>query len=239
MKRKTNLANYRAVILAGGKGSRLYPITKEIPKPLLPVKRKPIINYLIELFQDYGIRDIAVLINKEFSEDFDWWKRRYYPKDKIKLVKESRPLGTFGGLYFLKKWISDSPFFLTNGDELKKVNLEKMAEFHQRMRVPTTIALAAVSDPKYYGVAVCRKGKVEKFIEKPKRPVSNYINSGLYLLTPEVFNYHPGAVFSMIETDLFPQLAKENKLAGFKFEGKWTDCGTWERYEKALKDWKR
>ncbi|GAI42201.1 unnamed protein product, partial [marine sediment metagenome] len=86
--------------------------------------------------------------------------------------------------------------------------------------------------------------EVEQFLEKPENPPSKYINSGLYLLSSGIFNYlprgkagHPGPKFLMIEKDIFPRLAKENKLAGFKFQGKWTDCGTWQRYEKALLDW--
>ncbi|MBU3942740.1 NTP transferase domain-containing protein, partial [Patescibacteria group bacterium] len=111
-----DLSSYKAVVLAGGKGTRLYPVTKEIPKPLLPVKRKPIINYLIDLFCKAGIKDIAVLISKNHREDFNWWKTRYYPNLNIKFVEESEPLGTFGGLYLLKDWLGDKPFFMTNGD---------------------------------------------------------------------------------------------------------------------------
>jgi len=252
---ESNLKNYKAVILAGGRGTRLYPVTKEIPKPLLPVKGKPIINYLIELFQNQGMKEIAVLINKNFQEDFIWWKKRYYPSagsgqaPQIKLVEESEPLGTFGGLFFLKNWLGENPFFLTNGDELKKINLIKMSEFHKELKSPATIALVKVPDPQHYGVVICKDGKVEEFLEKPspsqiskkfgegKNPSSKYISSGLYLLSPEVFKIHPGPKFSMIESDLFPKLAKEKRLAGFKFQGKWMDTGTWERYEKAIIDW--
>jgi len=228
---------YKAVILAGGKGTRLYPVTKEIPKPLLPINRKPIINYLIDLFQKQGIKDIAVLISKDFREDFDWWQRRYFPKNNIKIVEEKKPLGTFGGLYLLKDWLSEKPFFLTNGDELKRIDLKKMTEFHQKENTPATIALVQVPDPKNYGVVVCENGKVRNFLEKPDRPLSNYINSGLYLLNPEILQDLPENKFLMIEKDIFPKLAKEKKLAGFKFNGAWTDCGTWERYSKALSDW--
>ncbi len=139
-----NLSKYKAVILAGGKGTRLYPITYEIPKPLLPIRKKPIINYLIELFSQQGIKDIAVLINKDFREEFDWWQRRYYGSTQalnIKIVEEKEPLGTFGGLWYLKNWLSESSFFLTNGDELKKIDLKKMAEFHNSLPVSGTIAL--------------------------------------------------------------------------------------------------
>ena len=232
------LSNYKAIILAGGKGTRLYPITYEIPKPLLPVKKKPIINYLVDLFSEQGIREIAVVINKDFKEEFDWWQKRYYPKNKIKFLEEKKPLGTFGGLYYLKEWLSNSPFFFTNGDELKKIDLKKMVEFHNQKSVLGTIALIEVGNPQDYGVVTCKKGFVKEFLEKPKNPPTNYINSGLYLLNPDIFSYHPGPKFSMIETDIFPTLAKEKKLAGFKFNGKWMDTGTFIRYENAIKKWR-
>lgn len=232
-----NLSNYKAIILAGGKGTRLYPITYEIPKPLLPVRRKPIINYLVDLFLGEGIKEIAILINEAFGEEFEWWKKRYYSNQKILFLKEKKPLGTLGGLFYLKDWISDNLFFLTNGDELKKIDLKRMAEFHFQKSVLATIALVKVSNPKHYGVVLCENGFVKRFLEKPKEPPSNYINSGIYLLSPEIFKFHPGPRFSMIETDLFPKLAKEKKLAGFKFNGQWLDCGTWGRYKKAIKEW--
>ncbi len=236
--KKANLSNYKAVILAGGRGTRLYPVTYEIPKPLLPVRKKPIINYLVDLFYSQGVKEVAILINKDFREDFDWWEKRYYSQNKIQFLEEKEPLGTFGGLFYLKNWISDNPFFFTNGDELKKIDLAKMSNFHQEKKTPATIALVKVSDPQNYGVVLCENGLVKEFLEKPESPSSKYINSGLYLLTPEVFTYHPGPKFSMVETDLFPKLAKEKKLAGFKFNGKWMDCGTWKRYEEALRKWK-
>lgn len=246
--KKFNLSNCKAVILAGGKGTRLYPITREMPKPLLRVKRKPIINYLVDLFFSQGIKDVAVLISRDFKDDFQWWKKRYYPKKRIKLIEEKKPLGTFGGLFLLKDWLGQNLFFLTNGDELKKIDLKKMADFHLRKQALATVALAKVADFQHYGAVVCEQGIIKKFLEKPssskilqknknwesKNYSLNYISSGLYLLSPEIFNFHPGLKFSMIETDLFPKLAEKGKLAGFKFKGKWIDCGTWERYEKAI-----
>jgi len=235
--KKGDLSNYKAVILAGGRGTRLYPVTKEIPKPLLPVNRKPIINYLADLFFTQGITDIAVLISQQFREDFEWWKKRYYPDRNIEFFEEIEPLGTFGGIWFAREWISDSPFFMTNGDELKKINLGDMASFHKEVDPVATIALVEVPNPQDYGVAVCRGNFIKEFIEKPANPPSKYINSGLYLLSPRVLKYHIGPKFTMIEKDIFPVLARENKLAGFKFKGRWTDCGTWERYEKAIDTW--
>lgn len=231
------MKNYRAVILAGGKGTRLYPITKQIPKPLLPVGRKPILNHLVDLFLKHGVEDIAVLVNKDFHEDFTWWNKRHYPNAKIELFAEQEPLGTFGGLWLLKDWLQGQHFFLTNGDELKEVDLNDMARFHEKTGTIGTIALAQVPNAKEYGVAVLEGDMIQEFMEKPENPPSDYISSGLYLLSPEIFSHHPGAVFSMIEKELFPLLAKEGKLAGFKGVSRWTDCGTWERYEKALEEW--
>lgn len=234
-----NSMNLKAIILAGGKGTRLYPISREIPKPLLPVQRKPIINYLVDLFWNQGVKKIAISINEDFREDFVWWKKRYYPDFDILLSGEKEPLGTFGGLWYLKDWVGEGCFFLSNGDELKKIDLLEMARFHQKRKPVGTISLVEVENPQDYGVVICQDGIVQKFLEKPKDPPSNYISAGLYFLSPEVFGYHSGPKFSMVETDLFPKLVEEKKLAGFKFQGKWMDCGTFPRYQKALKEWNR
>jgi len=230
------MQGYKAVILAGGRGTRLYPITKEIPKPLLPINKKPIINYLIELFFQFKIGEIAILINQKDEEDFFWWKKRHYPQKNFKIINEKEPLGTFGGLYYLKDWIGNEDFFLSNGDEIKKIDLDKMRVFHNEKNVSATIGLVRVKDPQNYGAAVCKDGLILDFLEKPKNPPSDYVSSGLYLLKADIFKYHPGLRFSMIEKDLFPVLANNKKLAGFKFEGKWMDCGTWQRYEEALNE---
>lgn len=232
-----NLSNHKAIILAGGKGTRLYPITYEMPKPLLMVKRKPIINYLVDLFLEYGIKDIAILINDNFKEEFFWWKKRYYASQEFNFSIEKEPLGTFGGLFYLKEWIGKSPFFLTNGDELKKIDLGRMVAFHQKFSLLGTIALVRVPNPQDYGVVVCREGKIREFFEKPKNPPSNYINSGIYLLSSEILRYQNEPKFTMIEKEIFPKLAKEEKLAGFEFNGKWMDCGTFERLENAIFNW--
>jgi len=231
------MKKYKAVILAGGKGTRLYPITYEIPKPLLPVKRKPIINYLVDLFLKQGIEDVAVLVSKDFKDEFDWWKKRYYSDKNVLLKEEQEHLGTLGGLWALKDWLSDSKFFFTNGDELKSLELRKMADFHREKPVLGTVALVEVPNPQDYGVIVCEEGIVKEFLEKPENPPSRYISSGLYLFSPDVFNYHPGLKPSMVEKDLFPKLVQEGKLGGFPFKGKWMDCCTFDRYEKALREW--
>ena len=230
----------QAIILAGGKGTRLRPITHEIPKPLIPVGGQPIINYLVDLFYNHEVKDITVIVNEDDLQDFKWWHKRYYSfgqNPEISFYQEQGRLGTFGSLIDLKDELQDQ-FFLTNGDELKELNLDELTKFHYRKDVPATIALAKVENPEDYGVAICENGFIKEFKEKPDNPPSNYISSGLYLLTPEVFEYHPGpGRFAMVEQNLFPNLAEEGRLGGFKFEGKWQDTGTWQRYQKALEKW--
>jgi NDP-sugar pyrophosphorylase family protein len=201
---------------------------------LLPVKRKPIINYLVDLFLKAGIKNIAVLISSDFREEFEWWKKRYYPQVDILFAEEYEPLGTYGGIYLLKDWIHNKPFFITNGDEIKEVELTEMAEFHESQNVLATICSIYVQDPQNYGVIVSENNRVKEFLEKPENPPTNYINSGLYLFSPEILITHPGPKFLMTEKDIFPMLAKSNNLASFQNKGYWTDCGTWERYGKAL-----
>lgn len=232
----------RGVILAGGLGTRLYPVTLETPKPLLTVKRKPILSHLVGFFEKYGVSEPIVLVSKKHLEDYQWWKKRHQ-KDlpqKIKIRVEPEPLGTFGGLKFLEKDLPTT-FVMSNGDELKDFNLNELIEAHKnnKNRPAATIALTSVSNPSEYGVAVMKGNRIEKFLEKPKNPPSNYISSGLYILEPEVFKYADWSKgFLMIERDIFPKLAAAGKLAGHKIKnGRWYDCGTFERWEKAIKEW--
>jgi len=229
----------KAVILAAGKGTRLHPVTLEIPKPLLPVNKAPIMNYLVELFYKCNIEEIIVSILSEYRDDFFWWKKRYYPEKNIKLISIKEPLGTWGGIVRMKDELGDSAFFVSNGDEIKELDLSKMLDFHKKQDVMATVALTKVENPQDYGVAVLKGDLIKEFIEKPENPPSSYINSGLYFFEPEILDYRKTLDFSDVEKNIFPYLAKENKLGGFCFEGRWMDCGTWERYEYAIKELKK
>ena len=236
----------KAIILAGGKGTRLYPVTLETPKPLLTVKKKPIINYLIEMFIKHGVDEIKIIISKDHIEDYEWWKKRYEKNHEglnVTFEIEREPMGTFGTIaHNLSEWAGTEDFFMTNGDELKVIDLMEMKKLHQKTGADATIALARVHNPKEYGVAVCDGYFIREFLEKPQNPPSNYISSGLYLLSPRVFEHvwddvRKGRKFLMIEKDVFPKIADAGKLAGHKFDGKWFDCGTIQRWEYAINNW--
>ena len=232
----------KANILAGGLGTRLRPITYEIPKPLIPVKKKPILNHLIDFFHRSKVSEIGILASRDHEEDFKRWRELWkneMPDEKITLFFEDTPRGTFGGMPIVRDWLGQETFFLSNGDELKDLDLEAFQNFHRSHDGIGSIALIEVPDPHEYGVPVMEEEKIKNFLEKPAHPPSNMISSGLYCLDPEIFNHADFSKdFLMIEKDIFPKVATEGKLYGFRVKnGRWYDCGTLERWEKAIKEW--
>ncbi|MBI2658687.1 NTP transferase domain-containing protein [Candidatus Woesearchaeota archaeon] len=225
----------KAVLLVGGRGTRLKPLTDKIPKAMLEVQNKTITEHLFDLLKKYGIRDVVLCVG--------------YLKDKIKehfgdgskigisinYVEENEPLGTAGPLKLAKKYLKDS-FIASNGDELKNINIPRMFRLHKRKNALATIALTTVEDPSHYGVARLDGSRILEFVEKPSNPPSNLINAGFYILEPEVIDMIPNG-FSMLEKDVFPKLAKMGRLRGFPFAGQWFDIGNIERYKIAEKKW--
>jgi len=231
----TNIPS-KAVLLVGGRGTRLKPLTDKTPKALLEVHGKTITEHLFDLLKKYGIRDVVLCIG--------------YLKDKIKghfgdgsnfgmsitYVEEDKPLGTAGPLRLAKKYLKDS-FIVSNGDELKDINIPRMFRLHKRKDALATIALTTVDDPSHYGVARLDGSRIIEFVEKPSHAPSNLINAGFYILEPEVIDMIPNG-FSMLEKDVFPKLAQLGRLRGFPFAGQWFDIGNIERYKIAEKNWK-
>ncbi len=226
----------KAVLLVGGRGTRLRPLTDKTPKGLLEVQDKTIIVHLFDLLKKYGIRDVVLSTG--------------YLKDKIKerlgdgssfgmnisYIEENEPLGTAGPLRLAKKYLKDS-FIVSNGDELKDINIPRMFRLHKRKDALATIALTTVDDPSHYGVARLDGSRIIEFVEKPSNPPSNLINAGFYILEPEVIDMIPDG-FSMLEKDVFPKLAQLGRLRGFPFAGQWFDIGNIERYKTAQKNWR-
>ena len=228
----------KGFILAAGEGTRLYPLTLKTPKPLLLVGDTPILSYLVKLYLKYGVDDIRINIQQKHAEAFAQWKVTYFPKERIEFLVEEKPTGTFTPLAKVDKdWFSE-PVVTSNGDELKSLDLKKMIEWHRQKGGTATVGLVKVETPQFYGVARMEGDNIVEFVEKPEVFVSSYINSGLYVLNPEIRGYFPGTEFAMFETDLFPRLAREGKLFGYKIKGKWLDVGTPERLELAAREWR-
>jgi len=226
----------KALILAGGKGTRLKPITDEIPKPLLPLQGKPIIQHTIDLLKKHGITEIYLSIGHMGDKIKEYFGDGSRFGTNIIYIEEKEPMGTAGPLKLAKEYLTET-FLMCNADELKNIDLTDMYLFHKAQGAKATIALTTVPDPSHYGVARLQGNKILEFIEKPKDPPSNLINAGLYILEPEVVDMVPKG-FSMIEKDVFPKIATEGQLYGYSFTGQWMDTGTMERYAQALKEWK-
>lgn len=225
----------KAIVLCGGLGTRLRPITYEIPKTLLPIHGRPVLAHLIDLFRREGVDEVVLAvgylrerIKAHFGDGSSHGVR-------ISYLEEDVPLGTAGPLRLLGK--QGEPFLVSNGDELKDVDIRGMLALHHQQGAWGTIALTRVEHPSLYGVAELEGSRILRFHEKPAQPPSNLINAGLYVLDPRVVDMVPEG-FAMLEKDVFPRLAQQGKLVGFPFAGQWFDTGNLERYERAIREWK-
>ncbi|MBI3027286.1 nucleotidyltransferase family protein [Candidatus Woesearchaeota archaeon] len=225
----------KAVLLVGGKGTRLMPLTEKTPKALLEVQGKTITEHLFDLLKKYGIRDVVLCTGYLKDKIRDYFGDGGRIGMNISYVEENEPLGTAGPLKLAKKYLNES-FIASNGDELKNINIPRMFRLHKRKNALATIALTTVDDPTHYGVARLDGSRIVEFVEKPSNPPSNLINAGFYIIEPEVIGMIPDG-FSMLEKDVFPKLAKLGRLRGFPFAGQWFDIGNIERYKTAEKKW--
>lgn len=217
------------------------PFTQELPKTLLPVKGKPILEYQIELLRNAEIREILILIG-HLGE-----KIKYHFGDgskfgvKINYIEQKRKeIGTGYGLYLAKPFLSKGPFLVLYGDELAEINLKDFIDFHLACGGIGTIALSPIGKPSIlYGIAKLRGKKIVEFLEKPekKEEISQVINTGIFCFEPKIFDYLLRKINLSLEKDIFSRLAKEGKLCGYLFEGKWFDVGTPEVYKMAIKEW--
>ncbi len=225
----------QAIILCGGEGTRLRPITYEIPKPMIPINGKPLLEHIIDGLREGGIDEIILAVGYKHEKIISHFGEKWNGV-KIKYIIEKTPLGDGGCLHLAKDMIN-GPFLMLNGDVLSKVDFRDMMTFHKDAGCIATIALTTVKDPKSYGVAVMKGNKIMSFIEKPKVPPTRLINAGVYLFEKPLFELLPNKKAFMMG-ELFPDLAKDGQLAGYTYEGKWYDIGTPERYEMAVKGWK-
>lgn len=229
----------KAVIMAGGEGTRLRPLTCGKPKPMVPVANKPVMEYIVELLKKYGFQDVAVtlqympqLIKEYFGDGSEYGLR-------IKYYVEERPLGTAGSVKNAEKFLDDT-FIVISGDALTDINLKKAVEFHEKRESMVTLVLKRVDVPLEYGVVVTDEdGRIIRFLEKPGwgEVFSDTVNTGIYILSPYIFNYIKNNQVFDFSKDLFPVLLKEKKpMYGFISDDYWCDIGDLGAYIKASSD---
>jgi NDP-sugar pyrophosphorylase family protein len=229
-----------AVILCGGEGTRLKPITYEIPKALIPIQGRPLIDHLFDLLKRHHVRNVTLSVGHMKDKIKQSIEDGFRFGMNVSYVEENQPMGTAGALKLIRKskMLPSEPFIVSNGDELKDIDISRMFQEHKNSNALVTIALTAVKNPGAYGVARLNGNQILEFVEKPRpeEAPSNFINAGFYIIDPEVIDMIPEG-FSMLEKDVFPKLAQAGRLYGFPFSGQWFDTGNMERYEKAMKEW--
>ncbi len=231
----------KGVILAGGMGTRMRPLTFLKPKPMLPLINKPFLEYFILRLKSYGIDEIILSIgylpdafNKYFGNGSKFGVNMIY-------VTEETPLGTCGAVKNVERYLGNESFLVFNGDILTSINLKQMIAFHKSRKADITISLAPVEDPSAYGlVPIDKDGKVKEFLEKPNPDEAistNLINAGTYIIEPHIMGHVPAGENYSFERGLFPKVLKLGyRLYGYSSDSYWLDVGTPEKYMTAHVD---
>ena len=226
----------QAVILAGGKGVKMRPLTYEVPKALIPVSGKPAIVYAIEMLRDAGVRDIIIAIGhlgNKIKEELGNGKKYGV---SIHYSEETTPLGNAGALRNASSLLQKKPFIVMNGDVLTGINLSDLVAFHQEDKFIATMSLSTEPNTKGYGVALLRGEKIVGFMKQDGKQTTQLVNAGVYIMNSDIFDYIPKTGHASLE-DVFVKLAEEGSLAGYTFEGPWYEVSTPENYERAIKEW--
>jgi len=222
----------QAVIMAGGYGTRLRPLTEELPKPMLPVNGRPLMGRIIEQLREAGIRRVNITTHYKPEKIIDHFGNGRSFGVELNYVNEDRPLGTAGALGLMN--VSDKPLLVINGDILTKVNFRAMFDYHRKHKADLTVAVRKYDLNVPYGVVENDGAFVQSLVEKPL--LSLFVNAGIYLLEPSVHRYIPnGQHFDM--TDLIERLLEEKRpVVSFPIVEYWLDIGQPSDYEQVKED---
>lgn len=229
----------KAIILAGGEGLLMRPFTYEMPKAMIPINNRPVLEYIIENLRRNDIREIIISIGhlgekieKHFGDGAKFGV-------KIKYINQKKQTGTIAPLLQAKPLLDKDPFILYYGDVLSSMDLIDMADFHMAGGSIATMAITSVKDPAKWGVVRLKGLKVDSFLEKPnsRKDLSHLINAGIYIFEPEIFKYI-SITSGKLEKEVFPKLVKNRILNGYIFANDWYDVGNPETYKRAVKNWK-
>ncbi len=226
-----------AVILVGGEGTRLRPLTVRTRKDMLPLVDRPLLAYTFEHLRRHGVRRAIVSCGYLPTQIRDHFGSAY-GELSLDYEVEDEPLGTGGAIGFAARNLGET-FFALNGDSLREADLDALLAFHRSTGAKATILLTPVSDPSRYGlVRLEADGRVASFLEKPRPEEidTNLINAGLYVLEPSVLELIPAGRAVSIEREVFPRLCAEGSVYGLSMPGYWLDVGTPDSYLQAHRD---
>lgn len=233
----------QALILAGGKGTRLRPLTVYTPKPIVPVLNRPFLLYQIEILSRAGISDIVLSLSYQPDKIEDLLGDGSDFGVRLRYVTEPTPMGTGGAYRFAAEEIRETTVVL-NGDILTDLDISDLIAFHRERQAEATISLVRVEDPSAYGlVEIDDESHVKRFLEKPKKEDAaklgiNTVNAGVYVLEPSVLDLIPAGESRSFEYDIFPQILEKNRpFFGYVLDEKyWRDLGNPRSYLEAHKD---
>src|SRR6266851_1826119 len=226
----------KAVVMAGGEGSRLRPLTSGIPKPLVPVVGKPVMEHILRLLRTHGITDVVVTLQYLGSAIRDYFGDGSDFGVDITYVVEDSPLGTAGSVKNAQELL-DEPFVVISGDALTDIDLGAVMRYHQEKGAAATIVLTSVPNPLEYGVVITNPdGTIKRFLEMPSwgEVFSDQVNTGIYVIEPKVLDLLPPATVVDWSGDVFPKmLAGAMPLYGVLVPGYWCDIGNIQTYYQA------
>ena len=230
----------RAVLMAGGSGTRLRPLTCELPKPMVPILNQPIAEHIINLLRRHQITEIIATLHYLPDVMRDYFQDgRDFGVQMTYAVEEDQPLGTAGCVKNIAELL-DETFLVISGDSITDFDLRAAIQFHKEKRSKATLILTRVPNPIEFGVVITDENhRIRRFLEKPSTSeiFSDTVNTGTYILEPEVLEYLPAATESDFSKDLFPLLlAKDEPMYGYIAEGYWCDVGHLEAYREAQYD---
>ena len=229
----------KAVIMAGGFGTRIQPLTGSMPKPMIPLFNRPIMLHIVELLKKYDITELVMLLYHQPFYIKNFFRDGSDFGVKITYVTPIADMGTAGAVKAAEKYLNE-PFLVISGDLLTDFNLKKIIDFHVDHKAKATITLTSVKDPLQFGVVITDKEKrITQFLEKPGwgEVISDTINTGIYVLEPEVLKYIPEGENFDFSQDLFPlMLKKKDALFGVTAKGYWRDIGNTDSYREAYHD---
>ena len=229
----------KAVIMAGGFGTRIQPLTSSIPKPMIPLFNRPIMLHIVELLKKHDITDLVMLLYHQPFVIKNFFRDGADFGVKITYVTPLQDLGTAGAVKAAEKYL-DERFLVISGDLLTDFNLKKVIDFHADNNAKATITLTSVKDPLQFGVVITDKDKrITQFLEKPGwgEVISDTINTGIYVLEPEILAAIPDGENFDFSQDLFPAMLRDNDaLFGFPAKGYWRDIGNTDSYREAYHD---
>jgi NDP-sugar pyrophosphorylase family protein len=230
----------KAMILAAGVGSRLDPLTRNVPKPMVPIVNKPVMEHIVELLAKNGFKEIMVnlhylgeQIQEYFGTGQKWGvKIHYSPEDQL--------WGDAGSVKRCESFFDEDTFVVVGGDDLADIDIKRLVRFHEEKKALATIALSLVDDPSEYGIALLNdRGRITRFLEKPKGEVifSNSANTGVYIFDKHIFELIPKGIPYGFGNNLFPLLLQQkSRFYGYLTRSYWKDVGNLRQYQEAHRD---